>query len=366
MPINLLLQLPVGAHNQLRIHLVPAAFSPPSRPHSVGHWSKNNYEWARVGFVERALQVHRMIQRMGNEVTPRERVANLLRAHRWAPVVAVIFCACLFTAVSVWRLSLPWLIVAGAFLAASAYVYGYCAHAFRSFGFPRLARLQRRQYAEVWDALATSSVRARVAACGEQEESDVRRSAERPVGNIMELAMITQQDELLEIGCGVGRIGLELAPRCKYWTGADISANMLTVAAERLAKLSNIRLTQLKRIGLEQFPPDSFDVVYSTNMFDHLDEVDRWLYVRDAFRVLRPGGRLFVDNTDLESEAGWRSFANVANAPSEIAHPPYTPTPATSDEYIAFARRAGFDRVEVHKRAPVLILTAIKPSSKAG
>jgi hypothetical protein len=43
-------------------------------------------------------------------------------------------------------------------------------------------------------------------------------------------------------------------------------------------------------------------------MLAHLDEIDRWRYVQESFRVLRPGGRLFVDTIDIESNEGWGMF----------------------------------------------------------
>jgi SAM-dependent methyltransferase len=290
-------------------------------------------------------------------------LSSLLRRHSWLPATAMLLMAAVFVAVPLLRLHLFWLLSAGAAFGLASFVCGYSAHARKSTNFPFLGHLHRRRYAEVWDNLAASPWRARSAACGQHEEDALRRSAERPVRNILELTGLGPEDEVLEIGCGVGRIGLELAPRCRSWTGVDISANMLTVASERLSSLNNVRLLKLAQVGLRDFEAKTCDVIYSTNMFDHLDEMDRWLYVEDAFRVLRPGGRLFIDNTDLESDAGWAPFARGASSPVQIESPPYTPKPATSTEYATYACRAGFERIQVHQRSPLLILTAIKPNS---
>ena len=292
----------------------------------------------------------------------RQRVSLLIHTHTWLPAAAMFSAAFLFVAVSALRPRLFWLLGVGAAIGFSSFVYGYYTNARKHVRHPLLGQLYRRQYAEVWDRLATSPWRARAAACGKQEEDALRRSAVRPVRNILELTGLGSQDEVLEIGCGVGRIGLELAPRCRFWTGVDISANMLAVALERLSGLKNARLLKLAAVGLEQFEAETFDITYSTNMFDHLDEMDRWLYVKDAFRVLRPGGRLFIDNTDLESDAGWAPFARDASS-TAVERPPYMPKPATSSEYATYARRAGFVQIQVHQRSPLLILTAIKPAS---
>jgi ubiquinone/menaquinone biosynthesis C-methylase UbiE len=137
---------------------------------------------------------------------------------------------------------------------------------------------------------------------------------------------------------------------------------MLTCAADRLVSLNNVHLVHLTAPNLDAFPTNSFDLVYSTNMFDHLDQMDRYKYILDAFRVLRPAGRLYVDNTDLESDAGWASFAIGVATIQAFEHPPFQPSPTTAGEFTAFAKRAGFVDVRTHQRSPLVILTAIKPS----
>ena len=271
-------------------------------------------------------------------------------------------CAATLAAVVVEGASPLWVLGTSLALILASYVWGYTARALRVTNYPSLLNLPRRQYGEVWDSLAASPSLARTAACGHENERALRRSAETPVKNLIELVGVTPQDDVLEFGCGVARIGLELATRCRSWTGADISANMLATAAERLQGMNNTRLVKLQRVGLDQFESNSFDLAYSTNMLAHLDEMDRWRYVKDAFRVLRPGGRLCIDNVDIESEEGWGAFSRGAESSQESERPPYFPTPSTAAELTTYALRAGFGQVQTHKRTPLVIVTAVKPT----
>jgi SAM-dependent methyltransferase len=261
------------------------------------------------------------------------------------------------------RLNAIWAFAAALSLLCSSFVWGYSVRALKEItDWPPLNNWQRREYAAVWDSLAGSMNDAAVAAAGETSESRLRSSAAESVGNLLELASISARDEILEIGCGVGRIAREIAPRCRSWTGADISANMLAYASARLEGLANTRLVHLKSVGLDHFAESSFDVVYATNMLAHLDEMDRWRYVQEAFRVLRPGGRIFIDNIDMESEAGWSMFSNDAIRYRDVERPPYMPRFSTAAEFTAYANRAGFIGTQSHHRSPLVIVTASKPN----
>jgi ubiquinone/menaquinone biosynthesis C-methylase UbiE len=285
----------------------------------------------------------------------------LIRKKRWLPGAATFVAAAALALCCVRHAGLLLVLGAGAALILSSYVWGYSARVLEGRLWAPLYNLRRRQYADVWNSLAVSQADAKQAAAGRREEGELQRSVVNPLENL-QLVSIGAHDDVLEIGCGVGRIGLALAPHCRSWTGADVSANMLNCASERLRRLSNVRLVQLGGEGLRGFSANSFNVVYSTNVFAHLDEIDRWGYVEEAFRVLRPGGRIYIDNIDIESDAGWAMFANDAKRYQSSELPPYAPRFSTTAELSAYITRAGFKQVQSHHRPPLVIVTGIKDS----
>jgi SAM-dependent methyltransferase len=289
----------------------------------------------------------------------RSGTASVLRANRWLMPAATAASAAALAIAIVFRLSSVVALATAGCLLITAFVWGYSARVYRLQPWPALGHLNRRQYAETWNALARSERTARIAVSGKGWEWELRESAAEPIRNLMEFVSIDAQDDVLEIACGVGRIGMELAPRCRSWTGADISSNMLGYAAQRLQGVKNVRLHQLDGKGLTGLADSSFDVVYCTNTLAHLDELDRWRYIQDAFRVMRSEGRILIDNIDLTSDEGWAAFDKAAKEPVEEL-PPYTPRLSTAAELMEYAMRAGFKQVKSYHRQPLVIVTAVK------
>src|SRR5581483_7698779 len=289
---------------------------------------------------------------------------NLLRTYPWLAVAAVSVSGIAVVASLATDINLPYKLLAALAWATSSFVWGFSVRSSRSRRFPPLSHLHRRQYAATWDSLTASREEAYSAAAGHKDETEFRQSAAKTVQNLLELAPIRPHDHVLEVGCGVARIGRELAPCCATWTGADISANMLAHATRRLDGLPNVRFVQLHDVGLSKFENDSFDVVYFTNMLIHLDEMDRWQYAQEAFRVLRPAGRIFMDIIDIESDAGWNMFAHDSVRYKHLERPPYMPRFSNASELTVYLQRAGFMGIQAHHRSPLVVVTGVKPSGE--
>ncbi len=93
--------------------------------------------------------------------------------------------------------------------------------------------------------------------------------------------------QVLEVGCGTANYisALEALTNCHAY-GCDPSQEMLAQARGRSATM------QLKEGSAEKldYPADSFDLVFSIDVIHHVE--DHFAYYKEAFRVLKPGGKL--------------------------------------------------------------------------
>ena len=97
---------------------------------------------------------------------------------------------------------------------------------------------------------------------------------------------------VLEIGCGIGRLLKPLSRRVRRAVGVDLSEEMVRRGRVYCADRPNVEILRTEG-GLEGLRDGEFDFVFSHIVFQHLPRkayVDR--YLREAARVLRPGGLL--------------------------------------------------------------------------
>lgn len=225
--------------------------------------------------------------------------------------------------------------------------------------------MQVTNYKAFWDEKASTTIGALIAVDGSASEEVARLTGAYSARQVDAALDLAPSDHVLELGCGVGRIGLEIAPKIARWQGADISANMLEVARARLAGVGNAGFTELKRSRLDDLADASFDKAYSVAVFIHMDKEDLYLYLEDLARVLKPGGLLYFDTWNLAHPVGWRRFMleveQHRNAdPSQrkdVARNQFS----TPQEIGAFVQHAGFETLLMLEDSPWVQAVALKP-----
>lgn len=168
--------------------------------------------------------------------------------------------------------------------------------------------MNQANYKDTWDSRARTPETAIAAVDGSVDESVAQHTGRWAADQVRAALDIQPADEVLELGCGVGRIGRELADHCGAWTGVDISENMLRHARQRLEHQKNARFHPLTRSKLDMLDDASIDKAYSIAVFCHMDKEDLYLYLQDLHRVIRPGGLIFVETWNLVHPVGWRRW----------------------------------------------------------
>jgi ubiquinone/menaquinone biosynthesis C-methylase UbiE len=112
-------------------------------------------------------------------------------------------------------------------------------------------------------------------------------------------------DSVLDVGCGTG--DLTLAARARAGNsgkvcGIDAASEMVEVAQAKAAKAGVEVEFRAALIESLPFSDDSFDVVLSSLMMHHLPDDVKQKGLREIYRVLKPGGHLFV--VDMQRPVG--------------------------------------------------------------
>jgi SAM-dependent methyltransferase len=99
-------------------------------------------------------------------------------------------------------------------------------------------------------------------------------------------------NDVLEVGCGIGTDGVRFARAGARYVGVDASAEAVGLAQRRFAIESLRAEVGIASATQLPYPDASFDLVYSHGVVHHIPETER--AIGEFYRVLRPGGTVLV------------------------------------------------------------------------
>ena len=106
------------------------------------------------------------------------------------------------------------------------------------------------------------------------------------------LRMVGSGQDVLELGCGNGAQMQALGPLNKRCVGIDISETVLDHQANMPP---NVELKIADATNLFLLEDNAFDVVFSTQLVEHIHPEDVQRHFDEIARVLRPGGRYICE-----------------------------------------------------------------------
>ena len=120
-----------------------------------------------------------------------------------------------------------------------------------------------------------------------------------PYRRLLEAARITPKDRVLDMGCGIGNILIALAERTAFElppVGTDVAPALVEMGKREVAVAGLDGRIELLVAPATRLPFDDgrFDLVLTSHVIKHLDEVALASAFREVARVLAPGGRFLL------------------------------------------------------------------------
>ena len=115
----------------------------------------------------------------------------------------------------------------------------------------------------------------------------------------------------IDFGCGVGRLSQALAGHFERVIGVDIAASMIRTAVELNQFPDRCEYLHNVAADLSVLPDQSADFIYSCITLQHVVPALARSYVREFFRIARPGAFvIFSFHPGRDREYGMRSKAS--------------------------------------------------------
>src|SRR5262245_32900566 len=164
-----------------------------------------------------------------------------------------------------------------------------------------------------------TAIQARFGAAAARYAASDYHSGGSDLAEMLAAAEPRGHERVLDVGCGAGHTALAFAPRVREVVGLDLTPAMLAEAAALAARrgLANLRFERGDAMALP-YPDQSFDLVTCRQCAHHFERPEAAL--REAVRVLRPGGRFVVVDSVAPDDPAQDTFLNAIELLRDPSH----------------------------------------------
>jgi ubiquinone/menaquinone biosynthesis C-methylase UbiE len=156
--------------------------------------------------------------------------------------------------------------------------------------------------------------------------------------------------KVLDVGCGIGGATIpigEINGPTGLAAGVDLSSAMIEHAMKRAANQPWIKFHIADACSVP-YPDDFFDLARSERLFLYLP--DRLAALKEMMRVVKPGGRVYVVDTDVDSTAIYSQNPALTRKMTSVVAASM-PNPNSARELPALARKAGLKNLVIEVSA---------------
>ena len=153
------------------------------------------------------------------------------------------------------------------------------------------------QVAAFFDRAVGHSPEASVALYSLGDPAILAAATEEIVEWLRAQGLLREGADVLDVGCGIGRVAAVLAPRCRSVLALDVSSGMVAEASRRLAGMASVTVRQTGGEDLDALDAAAFDLALAVDSFPYVVQTGTALrHIEGTARALRPGGALCVLN----------------------------------------------------------------------